>query len=248
MVRREATLAEVVPIATKSPAVVCLTNVPKSVHPPAELPAVQERVPDPSVWRKPFAVWEEGQVYVWVLKVVLPVMARVEEPVIGPEELREPETKREFWIVEEAWEKSPAWAVSSPPNVPVEEAVKRLEIARSPEWNVKAEKVEEAEERKPPERVASPATERVLPSWAVPEAVKVLAVLREPEVKRLEAIVEEAEERKPPERVEREVTPSVEERVAAPLIWIVEEEVIGPEELREPETKRELAKVEEALA
>ena len=60
--------------------------------------------------------------------------------------------------------------------------------------------------------------------------------------------VEEAEERNPPVRVESPVTPSVEERVAAPAIWMVDEDVIGPEELREPETKRELAKVEEAEA
>lgn len=74
------------------------------------------------------------------------------------------------------------------------------------------------------------------------------AALREPEVKREEEIVEEAEERKPPVSVERLVTPRVEERVAAPAIWIVEEEVIGPLELRDPETKREFAKVEEAEA
>ena len=42
-----------------------------------------------------------------MLNVVAPDMARVEEPVIGPEELREPETKREEPIVEEACERSP---------------------------------------------------------------------------------------------------------------------------------------------
>jgi hypothetical protein len=75
------------------------------------------------------------------------VIARVEEPVIGPEELREPETKREEPTVEEAEERkppvsvespeeivSPELPVKSPPNVPVELAVNLLEIARSPEW------------------------------------------------------------------------------------------------------------------
>ena len=42
-----------------------------------------------------------------VLNVVAPVTARVEEPVIGPEALREPETKSEDPTVEEAVAKIP---------------------------------------------------------------------------------------------------------------------------------------------
>ena len=74
-------------------------------------------------------------------------MAKVEEPGIGPEELREPETKREEPMVEEAEERkpperverpeeivSPDCPVRSPPMVAVELADKRFETARSPEW------------------------------------------------------------------------------------------------------------------
>ena len=138
--------AVVVPTETRSVSVVVRMRVPVSVHPPAEEARDQERMPEPSVCRNPFAVWEEGQVYVCPLKVVSPDIARVEEPVIGPEELREPEVKREEPTVEEAEERKPPvrvdspvmervdWPVNAPPNVPVEEAVKRLETARSPEW------------------------------------------------------------------------------------------------------------------
>ena len=107
-VRTDLTSAEVVPMATLSVRVVRRIRVPVSVQPPAEEGvAFQERVPDPSVCRNPFAVCVEGQVYVWVLKVVAPVTARVEEPVIGPEVFREPETNSEEPMVEEAWEKNP---------------------------------------------------------------------------------------------------------------------------------------------
>ena len=122
MVRREETLAEVVPMATKSPTVVCLTKVPVSVQPAAEgIDVVHERAPAPSVRRTPFAVCVEGQVYVCVLNCVVPVIAKVEEPVIGPEELREPETKREEPMVEEAEERSPPVKVPSPVTERVEE-------------------------------------------------------------------------------------------------------------------------------
>jgi hypothetical protein len=57
------TSAEVVPIDTMSVWVCRATSVPVSIHPPAEEGvAFQERVPDPSVCRKPEAVMEEGQV------------------------------------------------------------------------------------------------------------------------------------------------------------------------------------------
>ena len=132
-VRTDLTSAEVVPMATLSVRVVRRIRVPVSVQPPAELASDQERIPDPSVCRNPFAVCVEGQVYAWVLKVVAPVTARVEEPVIGPEVLREPETKSEEPMVEEAWEKNPDWRVASPPIVAVEVAENLPEIARSPE-------------------------------------------------------------------------------------------------------------------
>ena len=103
IVRTERTSAEVVPMATLSVRVVRRMRVPVSVQPPAEEGVVfQERVPDPSVCRNPFAVCEEGQVYVCPLKVVLPEIARVEDPVIGPEVLRDPETNKEEPMVEEA--------------------------------------------------------------------------------------------------------------------------------------------------
>ena len=140
------TSAEVVPMAKLSVWVVEWTSVPASVQPAAEgMEVVQERLPDPSVKRTPFAVWEEGHVYVCPLKVVAPDMARVEEEVIGPEELRDPDTKRDDPTVEEAEERKPPvkvespviervdWPVNAPPNVPVDEAVNLFEIARSPE-------------------------------------------------------------------------------------------------------------------
>ena len=108
MVRMLLTSGEVVPIPTLSVTVVSLTIVPSSCQP--ELPPpqeAQERVPDPSVCRQLLATCEEGHVYVWVLNVVAPVTARVEEPVIGPEALREPETKSEDPTVEEAVAKIP---------------------------------------------------------------------------------------------------------------------------------------------
>ena len=67
-VRTERTSAVVVPIDTLSSWVVRRMRVPSSVHPAAEgMEVVQERVPEPSVSNTPFAVCEEGQVYIWVL-------------------------------------------------------------------------------------------------------------------------------------------------------------------------------------
>ena len=85
--------------------------------------------------------------YVRPLKVVLPEIINVEEPVIGPEELREPETKREEPTVEEAEERKPPERVErpviakvdcpvrAPPNVPVVEAVIPPERFRLPLMN-----------------------------------------------------------------------------------------------------------------
>ena len=84
-----------------------------------------------------------------VLNVVAPVTARVEEPVIAPEVFMGPETKREVWIVEEAWENSPPARVESPvtervePSWEVPEAVNVLAVLREPEVKRREEKVEE---------------------------------------------------------------------------------------------------------
>jgi hypothetical protein len=152
MVRREEALAEVVPIATRSPTVVCLTKVPVSVQPAAAgMLVVQERAPEPSVKRTPLAVCEEGQVYVWVLKAVVPVAVSL------PEMLRLPLAKYTPPMVEEAF----ANILS---NNDVEEAVIPFADARPSEKNVNVEFVDEARERYPPVNVESPVTERVPPS------------------------------------------------------------------------------------
>lgn len=83
IVKTERTSAVVVPIATLSVRVVRRTRVPVSVQPPAEGREVdQERVPDPSVWRNPFAVCEEGQVYDWPRRTVTPPTT-VKEPEVS---------------------------------------------------------------------------------------------------------------------------------------------------------------------
>jgi hypothetical protein len=82
-VRTDLTSAVVVPIATLSVRVVWRTRVPVSVHPPAEDGvAFQERVPEPSVWRNPKAVCEEGQVYDWPRRLVTP-LTTVKEPEVS---------------------------------------------------------------------------------------------------------------------------------------------------------------------
>ena len=79
-VRTERTSAVVVPMATLSVRVVKRTSVPVSVHPPAEEGVeFQERMPEPSVWRNPLAVCEEGQVYDCPLNTVTP-LTTVREP------------------------------------------------------------------------------------------------------------------------------------------------------------------------
>ena len=84
-----------------------------------------------------------------VLNVVAPVTARVEEPVIAPEVFMGPETKREVWIVEEAWENNPPAKVESPvtervdPSWEVPEAVKVPAVFREPEVKRREAKVEE---------------------------------------------------------------------------------------------------------
>lgn len=80
MVKMALGSAVVVPTATRSVRVVVRIRVPVSVQPPAEEGvAFHERVPEPSVWRKPFAVWEEGQVYDWPRRTVTPPTT-VKEP------------------------------------------------------------------------------------------------------------------------------------------------------------------------